>query len=214
MKIRGKFKIAIYFVVLLMLIGIDQFTKYVATAKLEGKDPFVIIDGVFEFNFLEGGNSGAAWGILSGQTTFFIVTTLIVCLLIILVLLRLEKLIKNKWGTTGKLISLQVMFITLMAGAIGNLIDRIANGYVVDFIYFKLIDFPIFNVADCYVTCSAFLLVVFCIFFVSDEEFSKIFSLKKSDKDIIEIEAEQADKQTLKAGADDYSESDVELEAE
>lgn len=176
MKILKKFRIMIYFAIMLLLIGLDQFTKYVAKVNLEGKKPFVIIDDVFEFNFLDGGNSGAAWGILSGQTTFFIVITCFVCLLIVFFLLRLEKLINSNFGKKYKLMFLQLVFIMLMAGAIGNLIDRITNGYVVDFIYFKLIDFPIFNVADCYITCSAFLLVVFCVFWVSDEEFTKIFN--------------------------------------
>ena len=61
--------------------------------------------------------------------------------------------------------------IVIAAGAAGNLIDRMTQGYVVDFIYFKLINFPIFNVADCYVTCATGLLFVLLFFGVySDEE--------------------------------------------
>ena len=70
-----------------------------------------------------------------------------------------------------------------IAGAIGNLIDRIVNGYVVDFLYFKLIDFPVFNVADCYVTIACALLIIFCVFVINDKEFNAIFSLKKDDSE-------------------------------
>ena len=62
-------------------------------------------------------------------------------------------------------------------------IDRIVNGYVVDFLYFKLIDFPVFNVADCYVTIACALLIIFCVFVINDKEFNAIFSLKKDDSE-------------------------------
>ena len=58
-----------------------------------------------------------------------------------------------------------------MAGAIGNLIDRISLKYVVDFIYFELIDFPIFNIADCYLTVSSFLLIILAIFYYKENDF-------------------------------------------
>ncbi|MDY2590860.1 MAG: signal peptidase II, partial [Agathobacter sp.] len=67
------------------------------------------------------------------------------------------------------------------AGAIGNLIDRIVNNYVVDFFYFKLIDFPIFNVADIYVTIAAFLFIVLGFFYYKEEDFEIIFSKSKKD---------------------------------
>ena len=59
------------------------------------------------------------------------------------------------------------------------MLDRIIHGYVIDFLYFKLINFPIFNVADCYVTVSCIFLIIMSIFFIKDEEFSMIFSSKK-----------------------------------
>ena len=65
-----------------------------------------------------------------------------------------------------------------MSGAAGNLIDRVSQGYVVDFLYFKLIDFPIFNVADCYVVIAAFA-AVFCIMFYYNDEDLEIFRIKK-----------------------------------
>ena len=63
-----------------------------------------------------------------------------------------------------------LLVIGIIAGALGNWIDRLRQGYVVDFIYFKPIDFPVFNVADIYVTCSAFLIIFLLIFYYTEEE--------------------------------------------
>lgn len=65
--------------------------------------------------------------------------------------------------------------VLFFAGAIGNFIDRVRQGYVVDFFYFSLINFPIFNVADIYVTAAAFLLIFLCLFYYKEEDFEQIF---------------------------------------
>ena len=77
------------------------------------------------------------------------------------------------------MIPLDLILIFLMAGAVGNLIDRASQQYVVDFLYFKLIDFPIFNVADIYVTCSAIALMILGVFYYKDEDVEMIFPSKK-----------------------------------
>lgn len=77
--------------------------------------------------------------------------------------------------------ALNYVFATLMAGAVGNLIDRVLHQYVIDFIYFKLINFPIFNVADIYVTVSCFIIIVMCAFIISEDDFNNIISLKRND---------------------------------
>ena len=69
-----------------------------------------------------------------------------------------------------------------MAGAFGNLIDRVFRGYVVDFFYFKWIDFPVFNVADIYVTLSAIALIIVVLFYYKEEDFSLIFTGKLKDE--------------------------------
>ena len=70
---------------------------------------------------------------------------------------------------------LKVILLLFVAGAIGNLIDRICQNYVVDFFYFKLIDFPIFNVADIYVTVAAIMFIVLCLFYYKEEDFEFLF---------------------------------------
>ena len=78
-----------------------------------------------------------------------------------------------------RFVYLDWILVFMSAGAIGNLIDRISQQFVVDFLYFKLIDFPIFNVADIYVTCSVILLLILGVFYYKDEDFEMIFPSKK-----------------------------------
>ena len=83
----------------------------------------------------------------------------------------------NRIPHEKKFTSMRWILVVLAAGAVGNMIDRIANGYVVDFLYFELINFPVFNVADCYVVISAVLAVLLIIFYYDDNDLDRI--LKK-----------------------------------
>jgi len=74
---------------------------------------------------------------------------------------------------------LQLDMAVLLAGAVGNLADRLINGYVVDFIKTDFINFPVFNVADCYVTLSMIILIIFLLFFMKEDELDNIFYLKR-----------------------------------
>ena len=84
----------------------------------------------------------------------------------------------NRMPVKKRYLPMRIVGILLGAGAVGNLIDRMMQKYVVDFLYFKLIDFPIFNVADCYVTMGAILLAILILFVYKDEELG-FLSLKK-----------------------------------
>ena len=75
-----------------------------------------------------------------------------------------------------KFLPLRICAIFIASGAIGNVIDRVRLNYVVDFLYFKLIDFPIFNVADIYVTVAAVMLVILVCFYYKEEDLERIFS--------------------------------------
>lgn len=148
-------------------IGLDQWTKYLAVAHLKGQSPFVLWEGVFELYYSE--NRGAAFGMMQGKQGFFFLIAVIVIAAVLWLLYRMPSG-RRYLPFTGCL-------FLLVSGAAGNMIDRLANGYVVDFLYFKLIDFPIFNVADCYVVISTFLLILLFLFVYSDEEL-EFLSLK------------------------------------
>jgi len=146
----------------ILLVALDQWTKYLAVLYLKEKNPIIIIKGVFELSYLE--NRGAAFGLFQNHRYIFLCTTIIIMAGVLYVYWKIPK---NK-----HFLPLQFIGIGVFSGAIGNMIDRLLHGYVVDFFYFSLIDFPVFNVADVYVTVSVAFLVVFLIFFYKEEEFS------------------------------------------
>lgn len=150
----------IFGILSVILIWFDQWTKKLAYNGLRVNGPIVIWDGVFELLYSE--NRGAAFGIMQGQRWFFVIISTIVVLAIVVLLYKIPQ---NK-----RFLPLYYCLILLVSGAVGNMIDRYFNGFVVDFLYFKLINFPIFNVADCYVVISAFVLVFLTAFFYEDEE--------------------------------------------
>ena len=142
------------------LIGIDQLTKIWAVTQLHDAERVIpVIEGVFEFHYTE--NRGVAFGMMQGQLWLFIPLTLLVVALFAVMLVR-SPLRHYKTFT--------IPSVMVVAGALGNLIDRIAYGYVIDFLYFKLIDFPIFNFADCCVVVGAILLFAFFLFVLKEDD--------------------------------------------
>jgi len=154
-----------------LLTVLDQWTKQLAVLHLKNKAAFVIWEGVFELRYLE--NRGAAFGILQGKKAVFLVCTLII--------LGLIAFYYNRAPLTRRFHPVRIIGVLLAAGAVGNMIDRVSNSYVVDFLYFRLIDFPIFNVADCYVTVGAILLAVLFLFFYKEEELGFLNPLTKAE---------------------------------
>lgn len=150
------------FLMLMFGVAVDQITKYYAVIKLKNQPAYNLIDGVLEFNYLE--NKGAAFGMLQNQKIFFVFVALIFIGVIAFVIFRipLEK----------KYCSLHVLLVMISAGAIGNLIDRLRFDYVVDFIYLVFINFPIFNVADIFVTVSTVILIIQILFVYKENDFN------------------------------------------
>ena len=144
-----------------LLILFDQFTKMLAVAHLKNQPSNVLIDGVFELRYLE--NRGSAFGMMQNKLIILIPVTVVVTL-----------------PATRHFFWLNAVAVLFFAGAIGNFIDRVRQGYVVDFFYFSLINFPIFNVADIYVTAAAFLLIFLCLFYYKEEDFEQIFPSSSS----------------------------------
>lgn len=152
--------------IMILAITLDQLTKQWAVAALKGKESLVLIKGVLEFSYLE--NTGAAFGSFRGLQIPLILVTLVI---IVFVVYKLVTLPDNK-----RFYPIRICGVFLISGAVGNLIDRVMNRYVVDFIYFVPIDFPKFNVADCYVTVTVFVLIFLFLFYYKSEETDVIFS--------------------------------------
>lgn len=151
-----------------VLIFADQLTKALAVSHLKGQPDYPLIPGILEFSYLE--NTGAAFSSFLGRQGFLILLTLcVVCLLI----WKFFQIPDNR-----RYLPMTVTFVLIICGGIGNLIDRIVNRYVVDFIYFVPIDFPKFNLADTYVSIGMVLLIILCFFYYKEEELNFLFKLK------------------------------------
>ena len=137
------------------LVFFDQWTKQQAVRFLSD-GPFVLWKDVFELNLIV--NHGIAFGLFQLIWLFYRIPE--------------EK----------HFLPLQIVILFLTAGGIGNIIDRAMNSGVIDFFYFKLIDFPIFNVADIYATVSAFLLFFLGVFFYSEEDWNRILTPKRKEE--------------------------------
>lgn len=159
------------FIFLVLLIIVDQVSKYYAVCRLKGQKPYIIWDGVFELHYLE--NRGAAFGMLQNGKVFFVFAAVLMMTMIVYVL--------SKVPTEKKYLPWHIFLMLIGAGGIGNMIDRLRLDYVIDFLYFKLIDFPIFNVADIYVTIGTALLVIFLVFVWREEDLNFLsFKLQKN----------------------------------
>lgn len=155
----------------ILLVALDQFTKFQAVVRLKDKASFPIIRNVLELQYLE--NKGAAFGMLQNQKAFFILIAILILIIIVYVLALVPDDMKYN--------ALHILLVMIGSGACGNMIDRFRTNYVVDFIYFKLINFPIFNVADIYVTVSTFILLFLFLFYYKENDFA-FLSFKQQKK--------------------------------
>ena len=158
---------------MIFAIFLDQYTKLLAVENLKNQAPIDIIENVFQLHYLE--NRGAAFGILQNQKIFFVIIGIIILIVALF--------FYSKMPHERHFIPLRICLLLIASGAIGNMIDRIRLNYVIDFFYFELIDFPIFNVADIYVTLSAGLLIVLILFYYKEDDLEmlfKLFSRKKN----------------------------------
>ena len=142
----------LWIVIIVVSVGLDQLTKYVISHTYEIGESHELIRGVLNFTYIR--NEGAAWGMLSDSRWVFIAITAVMLVILPFVLYRYRKL-HFLFGFSLSLI---------IGGAIGNMIDRVFLGSVVDFIQAAFIDFPIFNVADSCVTVGAALMFVYLVF--------------------------------------------------
>lgn len=163
-KKKKTIQLVMDFIAFAVLVVVDQVTKYMAIEQLKDQPSVKLIDGVFELQYLE--NRGAAFGMLQNGQVFFVFAAVVMMTAIIFVLIKtpMEKKYRP-W---------HVFLVMIAAGGIGNMIDRIRLDYVVDFFYFSLINFPIFNVADIYVTVGTALFLIMLLFFCKEDDLNFI----------------------------------------
>ena len=157
-------KYLLFFITVIILAAIDQLIKLVVITKLPYKSELPVLGDVITLNHIH--NSGAAWGSFSGKITFLFIFSIIAIVLILYIYHNIVEIDRFK--------PLRICLAFITGGAIGNMIDRVRLGYVIDYIYFKIIDFPVFNFADICVTLSMFIVLILLI-----------FKYRQSDYDVI-----------------------------
>ena len=168
--IKNKTSQYIFFILISGLaIFFDRLTKMLAAKYLISGRVYKFISDILEFTYTE--NRGASFGILQNQRILFYFVALIVICVVFYILYKLP--------ADNKYLPFYLCIIFIFSGAVGNLIDRIINGYVVDFIYFKPINFPVFNVADIYITISVLLVFILLTFIYKEEDTAFLTGNKK-----------------------------------
>lgn len=140
-------------IVSFILVGVDQLFKFWAIEYLKPVSTHAIFEDILHFTYVE--NTGAAFGIFSGNVIFLIIITSIAILASIF-LIFYKKI-------TSKILICSLSLV--IAGGIGNLVDRIFRGYVVDYVDFRFINFAVFNLADVFVVVGCIFLIIYILFF-------------------------------------------------
>ena len=157
------------------LIVIDQIAKLLVSTNLKGNPSLVLLDGVFELYYYENPYAAFNFGKFIDENIFLtlvLILTAVFCGFLIYISFRIPPVKKYR--------IVRIILILFLAGALGNFIDRITHHYVVDFFYFVLINFPIFNIADIYVVFGAILFIVTALFHSST--FEELFPSKKKEE--------------------------------
>ena len=147
-------------IAVIVLIILDQGTKFWALASLKPIHNMTLVEGFMDLTFVE--NRGVAFGMFSGQRWFILLLTGVIAVGLVWFYVTMPK--KKEY------FPLRVSLVLVLSGAIGNIIDRLFRGYVVDFFEFTFFEWPVFNVADIYVVCGVILLALMILFVVKDED--------------------------------------------
>lgn len=148
----------------LLLVLLDQRAKAMAEAELKNAPARTLIPGILSLGYVE--NRGMAFGMLEGGRVFFVILTVVILIVLVLAYHAIPE--KRRFWP----LSLGVLFI--IAGAVGNFIDRVRMGYVIDFFRLDFMEFPLFNLADCFLTWTAVVIALLLVFFYKSEDFKQI----------------------------------------
>lgn len=157
---KRQYYIGISLFITIIILVLDQITKFIIASSMKVGDSFEVVPNFL--NITSHRNDGAAWGILSGKMSFFFIITIII--LVVLIVFYIKEAKNN--------LLMQIAISLLFAGALGNFIDRVLHGEVVDFVdtYIFGYNFPIFNVADSSLTIGVLLIIIALLTDMKKEE--------------------------------------------
>ncbi|AUB52586.1 MULTISPECIES: signal peptidase II [Enterococcus] len=150
--------LAIYWIISALIIGLDQWVKWLIVDNFALGETKSVIPGILSLNHIR--NFGAAWSLLEGKMWFFTVVT-IIAVVVILTLMIKNRSNGNRWFMIG--------LTLILAGAIGNFIDRVRLGYVIDMFQTDFMNFPIFNVADISLVIGVICVLIYIILDEKDQ---------------------------------------------
>lgn len=161
-KILFSKKVLLVFDILLiaLLVSADQLVKHFVSIALEQQGSIVLIEGILQLTCLK--NTGGIFGFLQNQNAFLLFMACILFLIFFYLLIKLPD--------KPKFVILHPVLSCMLAGALGNLTDRIRFGYVIDFIYFIGINFPIFNGSDVLISVSVLVLIGLLLFYYKEQD--------------------------------------------
>lgn len=193
---------------LCLIVGLDQWTKYLTVKFLSDGHEAKFIGDAVVFSYMQ--NRGMAWGFFQNNQVLFSILTLLAISVIVFLYVR------TPWEAEYR--PIRIAEVMLVGGAIGNLIDRIFradggdgrlfHGFVVDMIFVKAINFPVFNVADVFVSLAFVFMLILLIFVYNEEEFNKCFGNFKPRKAKAEKETEEAEEEE-KGAEEETAEEDT-----
>lgn len=148
----------IFSIITLLLVISDQMSKLAVLKYIKPLGSVKVIENIFSLTYVE--NRGAAFGILQNARWVFLVMTTIILIVLIYY--------KVKYKPESKIMNISLCL--LISGAVGNMIDRVFRGFVVDMIEVTFINYPVFNVADCFVVIGAILLMIYIMFIYKEPQ--------------------------------------------
>ena len=146
-------KLIKYILLIIGIVAVDQWTKWIVVEHIPLYGRVEFLPGILSWTYAQ--NTGAAWSMLEGQRWLFVVVFVVLTVLLLLEYFkfRMPFTALERW-----------LIAAVYAGGLGNIIDRVRLGYVVDMIKTDFMDFPVFNVADCFISCGCILLMIRLIF--------------------------------------------------
>ena len=171
----------LYIIAVLLMIALDQAVKLWALTSLQAQHTIPLIENVFHLTYVE--NRGAAFSLFAQFDSRWIFVAL-ACVITVVILIALQKkymqTVLGSWS-----------LVLIAAGALGNAIDRVAHGFVVDLFDFRLIHFPVFNVADIFICIGGALFVIYFMFQHKDKQPENENNNEKQGSETDELERKQ-----------------------
>lgn len=189
-------------IIVVLAVVADQLTKYLVVQNIELSDSRPFIDGFMKFYHTR--NTGGGWSILNGGGSERVI-------LITVSLLAMAAVVYVLATNYHRHPLMNIALAMVLGGGVGNMIDRIRLEYVVDFLRTEFIEFPTFNIADCFITVGAVLLVVYILFYDAKVE-KRILAEKQANEALVNAESAESDPEIQETAVQESESTEITTE--